>query len=111
MPRFSSKYEFKSVLLASHWVAVALSVSVFFVPVTSLVQATGGSEIVDLEQEVYSVEVAESARNERRRETPIGRVAQMSVATVKIKSSVSAQFRSRVSERDSLNGIGGWLRL
>ena len=105
------KHESKYGLMALHWVGVAFSVSVLFAPVTSLIQATGGSEIIDVEQEECSVEVAESAHNERRRDARCSRVTRLSDTNVKIKSSVSAQFRSRVSERDSLNGTGGWLRL
>ena len=110
MQNFLSKREPRLRLMAFDWVAAVLSVIVLFAPVTSVFQVAGGAEIADVEQVECSVEVAESVRNERqRRESPCTRVARLTVSKVKINS--SAQLRSRVSERDSLNGTGGWLRL
>lgn len=92
------------------WVAVVLSVIVLFAPVTSVFLVSGGNEIVDLEQEECSVEIAESLREERQpRDPQRTQVAQTLAFNTSIKS--RAQLRSRCSERDSLNGTGGWLRL
>jgi len=92
------------------WVAVALSVAVLFAPVTSIFQMAGGGEVVDVEQEECSVEIAESARVEReRRESPVNRVVHLAVSKASITS--CAQVRSRITERDFLNGTGSWLRL
>lgn len=92
------------------WVAVTLSVFVLFAPVASVCQVVGGNEVVDIEQEECSVEVTESVHEERQlRESSGTRVAHLAIPKGKINS--SAQVRSRMSERDSLNGTGGWLRL
>jgi hypothetical protein len=109
MQKCSLKHESKLGLLACHWFAAALSAAVLLAPVASPVQ-TIDVEIVDLEQEECSVEVAEGTRNERqRRESLCTRVAHPTVFSVQMN--LGSQLRSRVSERDSLNGIGGWLTL
>ena len=110
MQKFLSKLMPKLALSSFDWVAVALSVIVLYAPVTSVFQAVGGNEIVDLEQEKCSVEIAESARMERqRRESAIARVAQIPVVNESLR--LIAQLSSRTSERDFLNGNGSWLRL
>ncbi len=97
-------------LLSFSWIAIALSVIVLFAPMTSVFQALGGNEIVDVEQEECSVKIEESLREVRqRREVPGLRVAQTLPLSTSIKS--RAHRRSRRSERDFLNGTGGWLRL
>lgn len=96
--------------LALNWVAVALSVAVLFAPVTSVFQVAGGSEVVDVELEECSVEVAESVREERRdRDSFSVHLARWGDLNAAVKS--TAQLRSRVTERSFLNGTGGWLRL
>lgn len=96
--------------LTLDWVAVALSVAVLFAPVTSAFLTVGGGEVVDVEHEECSVEITESARVERqRRESPTTRVAHLGVS--KVSNTSCAQVRSRITERDSLNGTGSWLRL
>ena len=110
MQNFQPQRESKHGRMTLDWVAVALSVIVLFAPVTSMLQIVGGSEIVDVESEECSVEAAESVHDERqRRESPDTRVARLAVCNA--KPQLSAQLRSRITERDSLNGTGGWLRL
>ena len=110
MKNFQPQRESKHGRMTLDWVAVALSVIVLFAPVTSMLQIVGGSEIADVESEECSVEVAESIRDERqRRESPVTRVTRLAVCNA--RSQLSAQLCSRITERDSLNGTGGWLRL
>lgn len=93
-----------------NWVAAALGVAVLLAPVTSVFQVAGGSEVVDVELEECSVEVAESAREEwRDRSSLLMHVAQWRGRSATGRS--AAQLRSRITERSFLNGIGGWLRL
>ncbi|MDA8563967.1 hypothetical protein N9L06_05890 [Mariniblastus sp.] len=93
-----------------NWVVVTLSVFVLFAPVSSMFQIVGGSEIVDVEHEECSVEVSESVHEQRqRRESSVARVAHLADAKFTLKT--NAQLRSRITERDYLNGTGGWLRL